>query len=288
MNDPVIATFQKQVLLSDLCTFGIGGPARYCATVHTVEEMRAALLACVQQGLPYLVLGKGSNCLFDDRGFDGAVLVNKIDFLEKPTSGCYHVGAGFSFSRLGAQTAREGWSGLEFASGIPGTVGGAVFMNAGANGRETAESLISVDFLSENGELQLLRKEELTFAYRSSSFQKMRGAIVGASFQLVPSNTARALQLQIVEYRTKTQPYGDKSAGCIFQNPECGFAGALIDQCGLKGARIGDAQVSEKHANFIVNAGKATSKDVQALISLVKERVKEKTGVALKSEVRVF
>lgn len=288
MNDPVIATFRKQVPLSDLCTFGIGGPARYCALVLTVEEMRAAILACVRNRLPYLILGKGSNCLFDDRGFDGVVLVNKIDFLERPAPGQYHVGAGFSFSRLGAQTAREGWSGLEFASGIPGSVGGAVFMNAGANGRETAASLVTVDFLTETGEFKVLRKEELTFAYRTSCFQKMNGAIVGATFQLDPSDSARALQLQIVEYRTKTQPYGDKSAGCIFQNPECGHAGALIDQCGLKGLSIGDAKVSEKHANFIINAGSATSEDVQALIALVQKRVQERTGVVLKSEVRVF
>lgn len=278
--------FQQNKLLSELCTFGIGGPARYFSEVRSIEEMQATLKACYQHKIPVLVLGKGSNCLFDDRGFNGAVILNKIDFLERPEPNIYHVGAGYSFSLLGNQTARQGWTGLEFASGIPGSVGGAVFMNAGANGRETCDYLTSVDYISVDGIAQTLNKGDLHFAYRTSSFQKMGGAIVGATFILSPSESARNKQIEIIEYRKKTQPLRDKSAGCIFRNPEHNHAGALIEKSGLKGACIGDAKVSEIHANFIVNSGKATAKDILSLISEVKVQVKEKTGVELESEVR--
>jgi UDP-N-acetylmuramate dehydrogenase len=277
---------KQQKRLSELSTFGIGGPARYFTEARTIEEMQKALILCREKQMPYLVIGKGSNCLFDDRGFNGMVILNKIDFNEKPAKELVHVGAGFSFSLLGSQTARHGLGGLEFASGIPGSVGGAVYMNAGANGGETCQALFSVDFISEDGVLHCLKKEELEFSYRFSSFQKMRGVIVGATFALIQSETARARQLEIIEYRIKTQPYSDKSAGCIFRNPTCGHAGALIDKSGLKGKSIGGAKVSELHANFIVNTGSATAKDVLDLIDLIKHTVKEKTGFELESEVR--
>lgn len=278
--------FQENKLLSQLCTFGIGGPARFFVEVRTIEDMQKTLIRCRDENLPYFILGKGSNCLFDDRGFDGVVILNKIDFIERETDGRIHVGAGYSFSLLGSQTARNGFAGLEFASGIPGTVGGAVFMNAGANGKETCETLESVDYVTPDGALQVLKKEQLHFAYRTSSFQKMPGAIVSATFVLSASDTARTRQLEIITYRKNTQPYSDKSAGCIFRNPSCGAAGALIDRSGLKGSSIGGAKVSEMHANFIVNAGQATSQDVLKLIDIIKHQVKEKEGVELESEVR--
>lgn len=276
---------QQNRLLSEVCTFGIGGPARYFAVVRSVDELQSALKFCKQENVPYIVLGKGSNCLFDDRGFAGTVIINKIDFIETMSSNIIHVGAGYNFSLLGTQTARQGLSGLEFASGIPGTVGGAVFMNAGANGQETCDALVSVDFLDESG-LKIWKKGELSFTYRFSSFQKMAGVIVGASFQLTPSSTARSKQMEIIAYRKKTQPLSDMSAGCVFRNPHCGHAGALIDKSGLKGMRIGDAKVSEIHANFIVNTSKASCADVLALIELIKKQVKSTTGVELESEVR--
>lgn len=278
--------FQENRLLSELCTFNIGGPARYFTEVHTIDEMRDALLACKERKLSYFILGKGSNCLFDDRGFNGVVILNKIDFLERPEPHIYHVGAGYNFSLLGTQTARQGFSGLEFASGIPGTVGGAVFMNAGANATETCSCLTSVDYMSETGELKTLLKEQLHFSYRTSSFQNMPGAIVGATFTLQLSETARTKQIDIINARKKTQPLNMPSAGCIFRNPSCGHAGALIDKSGLKGTSIGGAQVSPVHANFIVNIGGATASNVQDLIKHICEVVKEKTGTHLDSEVR--
>ena len=220
--------------LKEVCTLGIGGPARYYTEARTIDEMQQALQFCQEENLQFFILGKGSNCLFDDRGFNGLVICNKIDFFENTQPGIYHIGAGYSFSLLGVQTARQQWSGLEFASGIPCTVGGAVFMNAGANGTETCSALASVDYVAQDGKLRILKKEDLHFSYRTSSFQTMSGAIVGATFSLTPSGEARAKQLEIISYRTKTQPYSDKSAGCVFRNPACGAAGALIDKAGLK------------------------------------------------------
>lgn len=277
---------QSNKLLSDYCTFGIGGPALYYVEAKDVQDLKSALRFCYEQKLPYFILGKGSNCLFDSKGFDGVIIHNKIDYLKQPTPGVFEVGAGYSFSLLGTQTARQGWTGLEFASGIPGSVGGAVFMNAGANGAETSDCLQSVDFLEPQGGTLRLSKDELIFAYRSSSFQKMKGIITGASFKLQPSATARQKQLEIINYRKKTQPYGDMSAGCVFRNPDCGHAGALIDQNGLKGLQIGDAAVSQVHANFIINVNKATSDEVLQLIEVIKKKVKETTGRELESEIR--
>ena len=273
-------------LLKDICTFGIGGPAQLYVEVRTYEEMQNALIYCQENNLPFFILGRGSNCLFDDRGFAGMIIHNKIDFKEEKPDGVFHVGGGYNFSLLGSQTARSGWSGLEFASGIPGSVGGAVFMNAGANGKETCESLVSVDFMRPNGGFQVMKKEDLQFSYRTSSFQTLRGAIVGATFALTASPEARQRQIEIITYRKNSQPYGDKSAGCIFRNPNCGHAGALIDKSGLKGKIIGGAKVSEMHANFIVNADNAQAKDVLELIEHIKKHVKDHSGIDLESEVR--
>lgn len=281
-----LPVFRENVPLKDYCTYGIGGPARYFFEVRSAAEMHEVLKFCHSHQLQYLILGKGSNSLFDDKGFNGVVILNKIDFFEQPHPGTFHVGAGYSFSLLGVQTARQGWGGLEFASGIPGSVGGAVFMNAGANGGETFDFLQSVDFISEDGILQTAPKNNLSFAYRSTCFQKKKGAIVGATFCLIPHAEARKKQIDIVNHRIKTQPYGDKSAGCVFVNPNCGHAGALIDQCGLKGTAVGGAEVSQLHANFLINANQATCRDMLDLISLVKIRVKEIASVELTSEVR--
>lgn len=277
---------QSYKSLSDHCTFGIGGPARYYIEAKDIQDLKSALHFCWEQKLPYFILGKGSNCLFDSKGFDGVVIHNKIDYFRQSEPGMFEVGAGYSFSLLGTQTARQGWTGLEFASGIPGSVGGAVFMNAGANGAETVDCLQTVDFLDPQGNHTRLSKNDLSFAYRTSSFQKMKGVITGASFKLQPSTTARQKQLEIISYRKKTQPYGSMSAGCVFRNPDCSHAGALIDQNGLKGLQIGDAAVSEMHANFIINVNKATSDEVLELIKVIKKKIKETTGHELESEIR--
>jgi UDP-N-acetylmuramate dehydrogenase len=274
--------------LSELSTFGIGGAPKAFLKVHTVDEMQTAIRDCVKNQTPYFILGKGSNVLFDQRGFNGLVIQNKIDFFESPSPGVWHVGGGFSFTLLGTRTAQAGYSGLEFASGIPASVGGAIFMNAGANGMETERHLTSVDYVDEKGDLKLLLRSELQFAYRSSSFQKWKGAIVGATFTLTPSDEARGKQIDIIRTRTASQPYSAKSAGCIFRNPFGHFAGKLIEEAGLKGVNVGGAKVSEKHANFIVNDGEATTEEVLELIEKVKKRVYETHQIELESEVRVI
>lgn len=277
--------FEVDKPLSQLSTFGIGGPARFFTEVQRLEDLQALISYCHAQKLPFFILGKGSNSLFDDLGFDGLVILNKIAFchFDWPV---VHVGAGYSFSLLGTQTARKGWAGLEFACGIPGSVGGAVYMNAGASGTETSMSLIEVTFVTHEGKIEVLKPDQIEFSYRFSSFQKRKGAIASAKFLLHPCESARKKQLSIIEYRTRTQPYNEKSAGCIFRNPEAHSAGALIQMSGLKGKRIGGAEVSPKHANFIVNKAGATTKDILELAAFVKGAVKEKTGVELEMEIR--
>jgi UDP-N-acetylmuramate dehydrogenase len=273
--------FQNSRNLSEFSTFGIGGPIRFFVEVSSIEEMEEAY----RLDLPKMIIGKGSNCLFEDRGFDGLVILNKIDFCIWHDSEVT-AGSGYPFSLLGVRTARKRLSGLEFASGIPATVGGAVFMNAGANGWETCDSLKSVLFFDGKQRREII-KSELSFGYRISPFQKMDGVILSATFSLKPFAGARKSQLQIVENRMKTQPLKEKSIGCIFRNPTGKSAGALIDQCGLKGMAVGGAKVSEMHANFIINYAKASSSDVKKLIRLVQEKVLEQTGVYLEPEIRM-
>lgn len=277
--------FEKDKSLHAFTTFKVGGPARFFVEVQTLAQLQDVLSFCTRHHLRYFPLGKGSNTLFDDRGFDGVIILNKISFCEEK-EGLFHVGAGYSFSLLGVQTARKGWEGLEFASGIPGSVGGAVYMNAGANGGETFQTLVEVTFVHADSSIEVFSKESLKAGYRFSLFQNLPGVIASAKFQLTPSASARQKQLQLVEYRTRTQPYGDPSAGCVFRNPEAGSAGALIEKCGLKGVRVGGAEVSTLHANFIINAGNASAQDILSLAELVQATVKEKTGIHLEMEVR--
>lgn len=278
--------FQQNKPLSELSTFGIGGPARYFVEVDSIQQLQDVICQCNHDRLPFHLVGKGSNSLFDDRGYDGLIILNKIDFCQIEGTEV-SVGAGFSFSLLGVKTARKGLAGLEFASGIPATVGGAIYMNAGANGAEVCERLTEVTYIDEHGQLQILPRSALHFSYRHSCFQGKKGAIAAAKFSLIPDESARKKQLEIIAYRTKTQPYGDKSCGCVFRNPLGAGAGALIDRCGLKGKKIGEAEVSALHANFIVNRTGACAKDVMELAAHVKECVKAQTGVELEMELRI-
>lgn len=283
---------QTNRFLSEFSTFGIGGPIRYFIEATQVEEIQAAYRWAASQQLPILVVGKGSNCLFSDVPYNGLVLLNRLSFCTFDEA-IVQVGAGFSFSLLGVQSARNKLSGLEFACGIPATVGGAIFMNAGANGQETSQTLTTVTYLHERGEIQTFQREELAFSYRKSPFQAMKGCILSATFRLTSNEEARKDQLAIIDYRMKTQPLKDKSAGCVFRNPSIQLgskqqgAGALIEQCGLKGLRVGGAQVSEIHANFIVNTGAATANDVQELIRIIQEKVFGLTGIQLDPEILI-
>jgi UDP-N-acetylmuramate dehydrogenase len=278
--------FLKEQSLKHYTTFGIGGNAKYLTEVSSLEEMQEAFQFAKKENCPIFILGKGSNVVFNDLGFDGLVILNKINHLKQNGEGVYEVGAGFSFSRLGTLTSKALFTGLEFASGIPGSVGGALFMNAGANGQQTSTCLKEVEYLFKSGEVKLFKKEELHFSYRTSSFHELKGTIISAKFELEKNENARKKQAELIEYRTKTQPYDQKSAGCLFKNPKEKPAGRLIEESGLKNLSVGDAFVSEKHANFICNRGNATAKELIDLISLIKESVAQKTGILLEPEVR--
>lgn len=274
--------------LSHYTTFGIGGPASYLIPVETIDDLAKLFTFIFENHIPYLVIGKGSNVLFNDRGFEGVVILNKIHEYERQGH-TITVGAGYSFSLLGKRTVNENFSGLEFAVGIPATVGGAIYMNAGIGVEQTCTPLIEVTYVTEEGEVRVFQKKDLEFGYRTSSFQKMRGAIGRATFQLTESPHAKKHMRELIERRLLTQPYKEKSAGCVFRNPPQGpSAGALIDQCGLKGEKIGGAEVSTLHANFIINRGGATAQDVLKLSELIRSKVKEKTGIELKRELCDF
>jgi UDP-N-acetylmuramate dehydrogenase len=272
--------------LSEYSTFRIGGVARYFTRVHSMQDLKEALSFARQRQLSVFFVGNGSNTLFADQGLDGLVIHVRLTELKDLGDGCFQVGAGFPFSRLGTQTARLGWTGLEFASGIPASVGGAVMMNAGANGQETADYLQAVMTVDRDGRQDLWQRNELSFAYRSSPFQGTDLCIVEARFQLQADASARQRQLGLLAQRKASQPLAWPSAGCVFRNPVGESAGRLIEQAGLKGLRIGGAEVSPIHANFIVNCGGATAADVQAIIEEVRARVQENSGHILETEIR--
>ncbi|MCL6755639.1 MAG: UDP-N-acetylmuramate dehydrogenase [Candidatus Rhabdochlamydia oedothoracis] len=276
--------FQSGKLLKDYTTIQIGGPADEFIAIDSIEGMQEVLHYCFTCNRDFFILGKGSNCLFHDDGFKGLVILNKVAFCSFEQE-VVSVGAGYSFSYLGTQTAKRGLSGLEFASGIPGSVGGAIYMNAGASSFETADCLQEVTFIGQSGKIEVLSRDQMDFSYRFSSFQNRKGAIVAARFKLTKTEDVKKKQLDLIGYRIKTQPYKDLSAGCIFRNPDKLSAGALIEKCDLKGACIGDAEVSLMHANFIINKKKATASQVCTLIQLVQRTVKEKEGVDLKMEI---
>eukprot|EP01018_Ginkgo_biloba_P027424 Gb_39612 [translate_table: standard] len=281
--------FIKGKLLSELSTWGIGGPAKYFVELHNETQLLSALRYCCKHNLRFFIVGKGSNCLFDDHGFDGCVMLNRIDFVQKINPAIYRVGSGHAFNQLGLQCSKDGFTGLEFASGIPGTVGGAVFMNAGADGQDTAEVLKSVEVVMIDGRRKVLERTELAFSYRKSPFQGMQdfAAIVAATFELLPFSSSRQRQKTYLERRKKTQPIGERTAGCVFRNPTTTSlsAGAIIEQAGLKGVMLGGAKVSEVHANFFVNAENSSSAEMHSLIKFVKEQVRQKVGIELQEEI---
>ncbi|XP_010265115.1 PREDICTED: uncharacterized protein LOC104602937 isoform X2 [Nelumbo nucifera] len=245
---------------------------------------------CCERCIPFIIVGNGSNCLFDDSGFEGCVILNRIDFLERIEPGVYRVGSGYQFNRLGVQCTNEGFSGLEFASGIPGTVGGAAYMNAGANGQETADAIDTVEIVTVDGRHQILYRSDLAFGYRMSPFQAMQdlAAIVAVTFCLLPSASAKERQQAYLKKRRLSQPVGERTAGSVFRNPPgMGIsAGELIEKAGLKGFRVGSAEVSKVHANFFINTGSSNSREMLELIGLVKAKVKKKFGIQLQEEIQ--
>jgi len=278
---------QKNKSLKEFTTFKIGGRARYFALAKTFDEIKEALIFAKNNALKTFIMGKGSNILFDDRGFLGLVIYNNISFLRMSKTNIY-VGAGYSFPYLGIQSARNNLSGLEFAAGVPGSVGGAIYMNASAYDQAVADTIEHVVYLGEDGKVSILKKDFLELDYRSSLFQRQKGIILAAKFSLKVCNNALKKQKETLHKKMKNQPLNEKNAGCIFKNPKGFSARMLIEQCGLKKCQIGGAKVSDLHANFIINENEASSKDVMYIISHIKKVVKKKTNITLQEEVRII
>ncbi|MBK6088113.1 UDP-N-acetylmuramate dehydrogenase [Ruminococcus difficilis] len=287
LNDNHI-TYTENEPMSAHTTFKIGGAADILITVNHIDELQTALGACKASDIPVMILGNGSNLLVSDNGIEGAVITLDGDFKEITVDGDIIIsGAGAKLSRLCSVALENSLTGLEFAYGIPGSVGGAMYMNAGAYGGEMKDVALSVTALTPDGEIREVPAEELALGYRTSVFKTNGDIILFAKYKLAQGDpVAIKEKMDDVMNRRKTkQPLEYPSAGSVFKRPEGAFAGTLIEQCGLKGKTVGGAQVSEKHAGFIINIGGATCDDVMGLVKLVQETVKAETGYFLEREI---
>ena len=268
-------------------TFKVGGNAECIAMPDTVEKAALLVKYLKDNNIKNYYVGNGSNVIFNDGGFDG-VVVKTSNLNSVVIDGNKIVsGAGVLMTSLSKKAQESGLSGLECCYGIPGNVGGGVFMNAGAYGGEISQALVSVDYLDEDGNLHTLSKEECDFSYRHSVFMKNKWLIVSATFVMENKDSAEMLVFMedIMQRRKDKQPLDKPSAGSSFKRPVGYFAAALIDECGLKGLTVGGAQVSEKHAGFIVNIGGATCQDIVDLADKVRQIVLDKKGVVLEKEM---
>ncbi|WP_423801638.1 UDP-N-acetylmuramate dehydrogenase [Neobacillus sp. SAB-20_R2A] len=273
-------------------TIKIGGPADIFIEPSSVENLQKVMEVIRNHHLNWRAIGRGSNLLVSDKGIEGVVLKlgNGIDSLEINGTEIT-VGGGHSLVSLSTLISKKGLSGLEFASGIPGSVGGAVYMNAGAHGSDISKVLTKAHILFLDGSMEWLSNEELEFSYRTSILQNKRpGIVVEAVFQLEAGekNSIVAQMQKNKDYRKETQPWNFPCAGSIFRNPLPNYAGKLIEVAGLKGFSIGGAKISEMHGNFIVNAGNATAGDVLALIQHVKDTIYHLYQIKMETEVEII
>lgn len=282
-----IGKVDKRVSLKKCTTYRVGGTANLIVTPKSITKLIELLKLLKERGINYKILGNGSNLVFSDETYkDVLIRLKEINYCNIKGN-VVEVGAGCSLIAIAMKTANMGLTGMEFATGIPGTIGGAVFMNAGAYKSDMGYIVSEVTALTPDLELITLYNKDLEFKYRSSFFQKNKDYIcLGAKIVLKRGNKSviKALIEERKQKRLMTQPLDLPSAGSVFRNPDNDYAWRLIDICGLKGYKIGGAKVSEKHANFIVNAGNATGKNVHDLILHVQKTVKKETGVDLKIE----
>lgn len=271
-------------------SFKIGGPADFLVTPCSVQSLCEVIKLCNREKLPIFIMGNGTNLLVSDKGIRG-VVVKIYDNLNRYTvkEDCIEAYGGILLSKLSNIALENELTGLEFASGIPGTLGGAVAMNAGAYGGEMKDVVVETEFIDKDGNLSIIRGDEHQFGYRTSFIQKQSAIAVRSVIQLKKGERAaiKALIDDLTARRQDKQPLEMPSAGSVFKRPEGYFAGKLIEECGLRGYSIGGAQVSEKHCGFIVNKGNATSKDIIDLIRHIQKTVKEKFGVDLQTEIRI-
>ena len=300
-----LTVFQKKIsdLLPDLelrfqesmakhTSFRIGGPAEVMAFPENKEELSKLLKTSAILDVKPVILGAGTNVLAPDDGIAGLVICLKdcMDGMERIDDTTIRVAAGVTMTRAAVYAANLGLSGLEFAHGIPGTVGGGVYMNAGAYGGEICQVCPCVEVMDKNGDLRLVSNEDMQFSYRHSVLEESDDIVISADFALTaaPVDEIKAKMKELMGKRSASQPLDLPSAGSAFKRPVGGYAAALIDQAGLKGFAVGGAAISTKHAGFAVNVGGATAEDVKNLLKQVSDIVFERSGIRLEPEVRIW
>ena len=277
----------ENALMKDYTTYKVGGKV-ICIVIPNDEDSLITLLEYIKENnIKYKILGNGSNVIFNDKGFDGVII--KLDNFNnlKILGNKIIVGAGYMLNKLALRVSRLGFTGMEFATGIPGTVGGGVYMNAGAYKTDMGYIVTSVKVLTPDLKIKTMYNKELDFHYRTSFFQKNKDYIcLEATISLIKGNAEEIMELinSRKQRRIESQPLEYPSAGSVFRNPEGDFAGRLIEEIGYKGKSNGGAKVSEKHANFIINNGGATGEEIKELIAEIQEKVKEKYNIDLKVE----
>ncbi|MDQ0198502.1 UDP-N-acetylmuramate dehydrogenase [Neobacillus ginsengisoli] len=292
LQDLKIGKVKKNEPLAYHTTIKIGGPADIFIEPSSVDNLKKVMKVVRNHNLQWRAIGRGSNLLVSDKGIEGVVIklgtgLDQMAINDKELT----VGGGHSLVSLATIISKKGYTGLEFASGIPGSVGGAVYMNAGAHGSDISNILNAAHVLFEDGSMEWLSKEEMGFTYRTSVLQKIRpGIVVEAVFNLSEGDKAVIVsQMQKnKDYRKDTQPWNFPCAGSIFRNPLPNYAGKLIEVAGLKGHSIGGAKISEMHGNFIVNAGNATAGDVLSLIQFVKDTIYNLYEIKMETEVEII
>jgi UDP-N-acetylmuramate dehydrogenase len=288
----IMEDVQLDRAMSEHTTFRIGGKADAVCFVKELGELQQLLSYLSKENIPSLVVGRGSNLLVRDSGFKGVVIImrDKLATIEhhEENDQILVAGGGLALSDLVKYSSQKGLGGLEFLAGIPGTVGGAVTMNAGAFGKDMGSVVQEIELVNPQGELISRHRPDLAFSYRASSIQEGT-VVVKASLQCT-RETPKIVSKRVADYLTRrkaTQPLEYPSAGSVFRNPPNDYAGRLIEETGLKGKKIGGAMISPKHANYIVNTGGASANDVLALMEMAKERVREETGIELEPEIKV-
>jgi len=282
----------KKALMKDYTSFRVGGPCHRIVFPQNVKQLKNVLALLNQEGKPFMLLGNGSDLLVKDQGYNGTFIKLAGDFYQTEIKGnILKSGAALSLKSLSEVAAEAGLSGLEFANGIPGSVGGGVFMNAGAYDGEIRQRIQKVKVISKDGlQEKTYSSQELDMGYRKSIIQKTQEIILEAEFQLIPGKTQDIYtgMEELMEKRKSKQPWDIPSAGSFFKRPEGYYAGKLIQDSGLQGLQVGGAQVSPLHAGFIVNLDNATAQDILTLMHLVQYTVQDKFGVELEPEVRII
>lgn len=292
---PPNCPIRSAIPLKGLTTWKVGGPAEWYLEPHTLAEAQIGLAWAHEQNLPITFIGAGSNLLISDRGLAGLTLCTRhlrhVNTQFDNETRSMTADAGKMLASLAWQAARRGWSGMEWAAGIPGTVGGAVVMNAGAHGHSTQEILVSAEVLNADGSIEIFANRDLDYSYRTSNLQGDSRLVLSAKFQLQTASDPEAVKSRTfrdLEKRHSKQPYDRPSCGSVFRNPSPQYAAVLIERLGLKGYRIGDAEVSTLHANFIINRQDATASEIRDLIYYVRGRVKEVYSIELEPEVKML